>query len=185
MSENVKVIDLFCGAGGLSLGAHFAGFKTAVAADIDASLTSSYSENFPGAKLLLKDLSQLSGRSLLEEAGVKAKEVSGIIGGPPCQGFSLMGRRDITDPQNALIGHFFRLVNEIKPNFFVMENVPGILPGNAKTTLEDLIDGLKGYDILGPIHANASDFGAATNRERVIVIGFRGGRIDQTEFGHC
>jgi DNA (cytosine-5)-methyltransferase 1 len=181
MAENAKVIDLFCGAGGLSLGAHFAGFKTAVAVDIDANLTSSYGENFPGATLLLKDLSLLSGRSLLEEAGFKANEISGIIGGPPCQGFSLMGRRDMTDPRNALIGHFFRLVREIQPSFFVMENVPGILLGDAKTALEDLIDGLKGYDILGPIYVNASDFGAATNRERVIVIGFRGGRIAQPE----
>jgi DNA (cytosine-5)-methyltransferase 1 len=181
MAKNAKVIDLFCGAGGLSLGAHFAGFKTAVAVDIDANLTSSYGENFPGAKLLSKDLSQLSGRSLLEEAGFKAKEISGIIGGPPCQGFSLMGRRDMADPRNAMIGHFFRLVHEIKPSFFVMENVPGILLGDAKTALEDLIDGLKGYDILGPIHVNASDFGAATNRERVIVIGLRGGRITQME----
>jgi DNA (cytosine-5)-methyltransferase 1 len=179
--RTAKVIDLFCGAGGFSLGAHFAGFKTVAAVDIDATLTSSYDENFPGVKPILKDLSQLSGRSLLAEAGLKANEISGIIGGPPCQGFSLMGRRDATDPRNALIGHFFRLVREIKPSFFVMENVPGILLGGAKTALDDLIDGLKGYEILGPIHVNASDFGAATNRERVIVIGLRGGRITQME----
>lgn len=181
MAEHPKVIDLFCGAGGLSLGAHFVGFKTAVAVDIDANLTSSYSDNFPGAKLLLKDLSQLSGQSLLTEAGFKAREIAGIIGGPPCQGFSLMGKRDKTDPRNALIGHFFRLVHEIEPSFFVMENVPGILLGDAKTALDNLIDGLKGYEILGPIRVNASDFGAATNRERVIVIGLRDGRITNAE----
>lgn len=181
MADNGKVIDLFCGAGGLSLGAHFAGFKTALAVDIDAKLTSSFSENFPGVRLLQKDISQLSGRFLLDQAGLKRKEVSGIIGGPPCQGFSLMGRRDVTDPRNALIGHFFRLVGEIKPNFFVMENVPGILIGTAREALDDLIDGIKGYEIFGPMRVNASDFGAATNRERVIVIGIRKGQISQTE----
>jgi len=181
MAENGKVIDLFCGAGGLSLGAHFAGYRTALAVDVDANLTSSFGENFPGVKLLQKDLSKVSGQFLLGQAGLKANEVSGIIGGPPCQGFSLMGRRDATDPRNALIGHFFRLVGEIKPQFFVMENVPGILLGNAKQALDDLIDGLKGYEILGPVRVNASDFGAATNRERVIVIGIRKGQIAQPE----
>lgn len=176
-----KVIDLFCGAGGLSLGAHFAGFETALAVDVDEKLTSSYGENFPKANLLLKDLSKTSGRFLLDQAGLKADEVTGIIGGPPCQGFSLMGRRDVADPRNALIGHFFRLVHEIEPTFFVMENVPGILLGKAKQALDDLLDGLKGYEILGPIQVNASDFGAATNRERVIVIGFREGQIAQTD----
>src|SRR5450631_1563149 len=107
MPSKGKVIDLFCGAGGLSLGAHFAGFETALAVDIDANLTSSFSENFPDVKLLRKDLSQLSGKFLLNEAGLGANQVAGIIGGPPCQGFSLMGRRDLTDPRNALLAITF------------------------------------------------------------------------------
>jgi DNA (cytosine-5)-methyltransferase 1 len=161
MPESGKVvIDLFCGAGGLSLGAHFAGFKTALAVDNDAKLTSSFSENFPGAKLLLEDLSQLSGCFLLDQAGLKANEVSGIIGGPPCQGFSLIGQRDATNPRNAAISHFFRLVREIMPAFFLMENVPGILLGDASKVLGDLIASVRGYEILGPIRVNASDFGA-------------------------
>ena len=84
MTKNAKVIDLFCGAGGLSLGAHFAGFKTALAVDIDANLTSSFNENFPGVKVLRKDLSKVTGDSLLNEAGLKAEDISGIVGGPPC-----------------------------------------------------------------------------------------------------
>lgn len=181
MSESRKVIDLFCGGGGLSLGAHFAGFETALAVDVDTTLTASFNENFPGAKVLQKDLSEATGDSLLDEAGLKAKDIVGIIGGPPCQGFSLIGRRDHADPRNALVGHFFRLVREIRPTFFVMENVPGILLGSAKRDLEDLIDSLSGYELLGPIHANAANFGAATNRERVIVVGIRGGSVGEKD----
>lgn len=181
MPESRKVIDLFCGGGGLSLGAHFAGFETALAVDIDTTLSTSFDENFPGAIVLQKDLSKATGDSLLDEAGLKAKDIAGIIGGPPCQGFSLIGRRDHADPRNALVGHFFRLVREIRPTFFVMENVPGILLGTAKQALNDLIDDLGGYEVLGPIHVNAADFGAATNRERVIVVGIRGERVGERD----
>src|SRR6185437_13732093 len=181
MAHEGKIIDLFCGGGGFSLGAHFAGFETALAVDVDSNLTSSFNENFPGVKVLRTDLSKTSGNSLLKDVGLKATEITGIVGGPPCQGFSLMGRRDQTDPRNALVGHFFRLVQEIEPSFFLMENVPGILLGKSKQGLNDLIDGLRGYEVLGPIHVNASDFGAATNRERVIVVGFRDGCIEQKD----
>lgn len=181
MANNGKVIDLFCGAGGLSLGAHFAGFETALAVDIDENLTSSFNDNFPGVEVLKKDLSRVTGDSLLNDAGLKARDIAGIIGGPPCQGFSLMGRRDVADPRNALVGHFFRLVREIKPRFFLMENVPGILLGKMKKDLDNLIDDLKGYDVLGPIPVNASDFGAATKRERVIVVGILKGHIEQRD----
>jgi DNA (cytosine-5)-methyltransferase 1 len=80
----------------------------------------------------------------------------------------------MADPRNALLHHYFRLVSEIKPRFFVMENVPGLLLGEARKVLDEAIAGLHGYDILGPLRVNANDFGAATKRERVLIIGFRG-----------
>ena len=177
MPTNPQVIDLFCGAGGLSLGAHLAGFTTALAVDIDSKLTSSFSENFPGSNVLLTDISRLSGTTLLAKASLKKSAEFGLVGGPPCQGFSLMGRRDVKDPRNTLIGHFFRLVQETEPAFFVMENVPGILLGSARDFLDNAMTDLKGYTMLGPIQVDASDFGAATKRERVIVIGFRNGKF--------
>jgi DNA (cytosine-5)-methyltransferase 1 len=181
MRQERKIIDLFCGAGGLSLGAHLAGFSTALAVDMDSNLTSAFQENFPGSKLLLADISQLSGKSLLDRAGLKSNEVAGIVGGPPCQGFSLMGRRNVADPRNAAVGHFFRLINEIKPKFFVMENVPGIMLGDSKRAFESVIAGIEGYQILGPIRLNACDFGAATDRERVVVIGTQENAIKAKE----
>jgi DNA (cytosine-5)-methyltransferase 1 len=85
------------------------------------------------------------------------------------------------DPRNTLVGHFFRLIQESKPAFFVMENVPGILIGKPRHLLESAMSDLKGYNMLGPIHVEASDFGAATKRERVIVIGLRDGQITQEQ----
>jgi DNA (cytosine-5)-methyltransferase 1 len=181
MTASRKLIDLFCGAGGLSLGAHLAGFTTELAVDVDSNLTSSFDENFPGAELLLADISRMSGKLLLEKAGLTNDKTFGLIGGPPCQGFSLMGNRDENDPRNTLIGHFFRLIQETKPAFFVMENVPGILIGKPRLLLESAMSDLKGYNMLGPIRVEASDFGAATKRERIVVIGLRDGQITQQQ----
>lgn len=93
-----KVIDLFCGAGGFSLGAHQAGFKVVASVDIDEKLTSSYKNNFPQARLLIADISALQIGSLVKAANVAATDVDGIIGGPPCQGFSTIGNRPFGQP---------------------------------------------------------------------------------------
>jgi DNA (cytosine-5)-methyltransferase 1 len=128
----MKLIDLFCGAGGFSLGAHLAGFSTVLAVDKDPILTSAFTRNFPTTKLLIADLSSTSGEKLLSAAGLTAGEDIGVIGGPPCQGFSLMGKRSISDSRNELLQHYFRLVAEIRPKFFIMENVPGLLLGDDR-----------------------------------------------------
>ena len=140
-----EIIDLFCGCGGFSLGAHLAGFKTALAIDIDPILSSAFAKNFPKTKLLNSDLSTAKLRGEISH-----KNVVGIIGGPPCQGFSVMGRRDKNDPRNMLVSHFFRHVMELKPAFFVMENVPGILSGDSNRTLQKALKLLgNSYEIVG------------------------------------
>jgi DNA (cytosine-5)-methyltransferase 1 len=101
------VIDLFSGVGGLSLGAARAGFRVAASAELDPIASKSHADNFPSTAHIERDVAQLSGRDLLEAAGLKKGELSGLIGGPPCQGFSLIGRRHKTDPRNDLFGHFF------------------------------------------------------------------------------
>ena len=120
-----NIIDLFCGCGGFGLGAHKAGFNTVLAIDKDNVLSSSYSLNFPNTLVKHYDLSTVSSEQLKIDAG--HKKISGIIGGPPCQGFSTMGKRDDTDPRNELIGHFFDHIVNIQPDFFMMENVPGLI----------------------------------------------------------
>ena len=179
-----KIVDLFCGAGGFSLGAHRAGFHTTLAVDIDKKLTSSFKENFPTATLLHADISEIGAAEIRQKANLKEGELAGVIGGPPCQGFSLIGRRDLSDPRNKMIWHFCRVVRELQPRFFIMENVPGLLIGEAKKALDAALAQLDDFETVGPVEIDAHDFGAATRRERVVIIGYKKdhvGKIDSPD----
>jgi len=165
-----SVLDLFSGCGGLSLGAHKAGMKTALAVDIDPILSSAFRLNFPKADLLNLDVRKLDAsvaRQLLPSG------VDGIVGGPPCQAFSEMGRRDASDPRRDLIWEFFRIVRLVRPKFFLFENVPGLA---SKRNVHLLQDGLStlpsSWIIFGPHLINAAEFGAPTKRQRIFVFGF-------------
>ena len=172
----MRLVDLFCGSGGFSRGAHQAGFNVEAAFDIDPILTSSYNHNFPRTKLLLRDVAQLDGTTL---EGLAGGLVDGIFGGPPCQGFSDMGRKDPTDIRRKLLGHFFRIVAEVEPTFFVMENVRGLIFSHSKGELDAALELVKDrYHVLDPRVWDASQFGAATRRNRVFVIGIHKDRAD-------
>jgi DNA (cytosine-5)-methyltransferase 1 len=175
-TKEKHIIDLFCGAGGFTLGAHLAGFYPCLSIDKDQDLVSSFKTNFPDANLHVEDLSELSPKELLELAGKPKDEIAGIIGGPPCQGFSTMGNREPDDPRNHLVPRFYEFVEYIQPAFFVMENVPGLLTDDAIDHLHvglDLVENK--YEILSPHVLNAADYGAATSRDRVFVIGYKAG----------
>lgn len=164
----MKAVSLFCGCGGFTSGARLAGLSVPVAYDIDRTLTWSFARNFPESTLKIGDISELSGSAVLDALG---GPVDGVFGGPPCQGFSTIGRRDTTDPRRLLVGHFFRLVKEINPAFFVMENVVGLLQGEARSVYEDCIETVSGdFDVL-PLVLDASEFGGATRRKRLFSIG--------------
>jgi DNA (cytosine-5)-methyltransferase 1 len=165
----MRLVDLFAGCGGFSLGAHQAGFNVAAAFDLDPILTSSYAFNFPTTNLVLHDVARLDGDAVRVAAG---SDVQGIFGGPPCQGFSAIGRRDVNDPRRDLLGHFFRIVSEVEPPFFVMENVRGLLYADARDVLYNALSVIEDrYAIFGPVILDAADFGAATQRKRLFVIG--------------
>ena len=167
----MAIVDLFSGCGGFALGAHQAGLDVSTAIDLDPILSGSYAHNFPNTRHTIGDVSGLSGKVLKQLAG---GHIHGLFGGPPCQGFSNIGRRDPEDPRRRLLNHFFRLVAECKPNFFVMENVEGLVRGEAHNALSSAMSLLPSdYQILGPIILDASEFGAATKRRRVFVIGTR------------
>ncbi|MGB6068480.1 MAG: DNA cytosine methyltransferase [Desulfomonilaceae bacterium] len=173
------LIDLFAGAGGFSLGACQSGFTTRLAIDNDKDLAASYSTNFPKTNLILADISNVDPVVAARRAGIDRGGLDGILGGPPCQGFSYMGNRDPEDPRNGLVWHFFRFVKACEPKFFVMENVPGLITEPFATKLHTGIDLVASrYRVIGPIKLNAADFGAATNRLRVFVIGYRSQYID-------
>ena len=165
----IKLVDLFSGGGGFSLGAHQAGFKVVAAFDNDPILASSYPFNFPGTRVLLEDVARLDGEAVRRAAG---GQVDGICGGPPCQGFSSIGKRHPDDPRRQLLGHFFRIVREIRPSFFAMENVLGLAHLNSRGVLNEALRFVEDeYAIMEPSILNAAAFGAATNRRRLFVIG--------------
>src|SRR5699024_3958755 len=173
MNDQPLVIDLYAGVGGLSLGAARAGFNVAGAVDNDLPALKAHSVNFPRSRHFCGDISKLSGNSTLSELGLKQGSVFGVIGGPPCQGFSSIGKQDPSDPRSALFRHFFRLVEEIKPAFFVAENVPNILAEKFSGVVDSALARVRDmYEIVEPIKVCASSLGAPTRRKRVFFVGY-------------
>lgn len=170
------VLDVFSGCGGLTLGAKNAGFRTELALDIDPILSSSFPRNFPSTRFLLGDVVTLEESSLRR---LLPDSVDGIIGGPPCQAFSEIGRREINDPRRSLVGTFFRVVALVRPTFFAMENVRGLAYSRNRSILETGLEQLgDSYRIVGPVILDAAEFGAPTCRRRLFVFGFDPERMD-------
>jgi DNA (cytosine-5)-methyltransferase 1 len=177
------LVDLFCGCGGFSLGAELAGFRSLAAIDIDGTLQSGYRRNFPLSRAIQASVADLEASDWRHLIG--NQRPSGVIGGPPCQGFSPIGKRQKDDPRNSLIGQFIRQVNILQPDFFIMENVQGLLHTDNKPVLENALTELTGnYTVLDPIVVNAARFGAATARHRVVIIGFDPKYVDPFGVGH-
>jgi DNA (cytosine-5)-methyltransferase 1 len=167
------VIDLYSGVGGLSLGAARAGFSVQSAIELDPIASETHALNFPKTRHMRFDLAKASGTKLLGESGVAAADVDGLIGGPPCQGFSDIGHKSAIDPRNDLLKHFFRVVSEIGPRFFLAENVPGVLAPRNAAILKDALSYVpERYTMLPTLTVTASDFGAPTKRTRVFFVGF-------------
>ena len=167
-----NVIDLFCGCGGFSKGFQQAGFDVVFGIDSWKDATITYKKNFPDAYVLNEDIIKVDGDEILRLSNIKAENVDVIIGGPPCQGFSVSGKRLIDDERNKLYKNFVRIVSEIKPKVFVMENVPGLVR---------LFDGVFGPQIKEDFSKigyrvkmkilSADDYGVPQKRTRVIFVG--------------
>jgi DNA (cytosine-5)-methyltransferase 1 len=171
-------IDLFAGCGGMSLGLEAAGFDIAVAVEFDAVHSLVHHVNFPYTKNICKDISQLKSTELLQAVRSNGYlgEIDLIAGGPPCQGFSQIGKRQLDDERNSLVFEYLRIIKDIKPKYFIFENVPGIAIGKHKKFLDELMVEFKkiGY-VVGkePKILDASLFGAPQKRKRLIIIGSR------------
>ncbi len=173
--ETLNYIDLFCGAGGFSLGFQKIGFENIFSIDIEKDFCETYKCNFPNHNLIQKDISQLTEQEILNLTNNKKVDV--IIGGPPCQGFSIagnIGRNFIDDPRNRLFKEFVRVVNIVKPKYFIMENVARLYTHNKSQTRYEIIEDFKklGYKVECQI-LNSADYGVAQIRKRVIFIGSR------------
>ncbi len=185
-NPKLRVIDLFAGVGGLTLGAARAGFDVVLAVEKDPHAFKAHKLNFPKTVHSDADITDLDGPALLAAASLKSGELDGLIGGPPCQGFSSMGPRQAADTRNSLFVKFFELVVQTLPGFFVAENVRGILEPQYKEIREGALDLVRGkYVLLPPMRIKACDYGAPTTRERVFFVGYRKGALsslDVTDF---
>ncbi|WP_322051478.1 DNA cytosine methyltransferase [Paraburkholderia bannensis] len=171
-------IDLFAGAGGLSLGFEQAGFDVAACVEIDPIHAAVHKFNFPRCATLCRSVTDVSGAEIRTMAGIGDRAVDVVFGGAPCQGFSMIGKRALDDPRNQLVHHFVRLVVELKANYFVFENVRGLTVGKHRQFLQEIIDAFKehGYDVLEPYRVlNAADYGVPQDRQRLFLIGCRKG----------
>lgn len=170
-------IDLFAGAGGLSLGFEQAGFDIVAAVEIDPIHCAAHEFNFPDCATLCRDVTKVSGRRIREAAKIGKRDVDVVFGGAPCQGFSMIGQRAFDDPRNALVGHYVRIVREIAPKYFVFENVKGLTVGKHRQILDEIIASLSDdYDVLLPYRVlNAADYGVPQDRRRLFLVGARRG----------
>jgi DNA (cytosine-5)-methyltransferase 1 len=174
------VVDLFSGCGGFSLGAELAGFRSIAAVDIDPTLQSAFKLNFPSVKAIEADVTAMDAGTW--RCLIGKERPTGLIGGPPCQGFSWMGRHRKNDPRNSLLHHFCRHVRILKPKFFIMENVRGLLADGKVHALMSALELVPGrYRILDPIAVDAHRYGAATSRRRIIVVGYDPSEVDELE----
>ena len=172
-------IDLFAGAGGLSLGFEQAGFDVKAVVEIDPVHCAVHKFNFPDAAVLCKSVEGLTGDEIRRAAAIGDRTVSCVFGGAPCQGFSLIGHRALHDPRNRLALDFVRIVEELDAETFVFENVKGLTVGDHKTFLEELVEafGIAGYACRLPWKVlNAGHYGTPQSRERLILMGAKKGR---------
>lgn len=167
-----KIIDLFCGCGGLSYGFEMAGFEVSLAIDMWNDAIKTYNHNHKNKVARCEDIHNLT-KEFLDEF-TKENKITGIVGGPPCQGFSTVGKRDVNDPRNHLYTEYCRIVETIKPDFFVLENVKGLLTLSGGAFRDDIhlrFESL-GYTVTHKL-LNAADFGIPQNRQRVFFIGMK------------
>lgn len=173
--EQPTVISTFAGCGGSSLGYKMAGFKELLAVEWDDNAVETFKLNFPEVPVYHGDIAKLSGAECMKLAGgIKPGELDVLDGSPPCQGFSMAGKRKWNDPRNSLFAEYARLLAELQPKVFVMENVTGLVKGHMKQAYLKIMATLRGcgYTAKGEV-MNAMYYGVPQSRQRVIIIGVR------------
>lgn len=171
-------IDLFAGAGGLSLGFEQAGFDIVAAVEIDPVHAATHRFNFPHCQVIPRSVTDLTGTEIRKLAGIGDRVVDVVFGGAPCQGFSVIGKRMLDDPRNSLIRDFVRIVRELNANYFVFENVKGLTLGKHRKFLDELIAEFAqhGYHVREDWKVlNACNYGVPQDRQRLFLLGAKEG----------
>ncbi|MBE9144473.1 DNA cytosine methyltransferase [Planktothrix mougeotii] len=169
-------VDLFAGAGGMTLGFEQAGFDVLAAVELDPIHCATHEYNFPFWTVLCGNIEQIKGLEIRNDSEIGEREIDVVFGGPPCQGFSLIGKRAFDDPRNSLMFHFIRLIQELQPKYFVLENVPGLTIGKHQQFMAEIIETLhnNGYQVVEPYQVlNASYYGVPQDRSRLFLLGCR------------
>ncbi|MDX2180688.1 MAG: DNA (cytosine-5-)-methyltransferase [Bryobacteraceae bacterium] len=171
-------MDLFAGAGGMSLGFEQAGFEVAAAVEYDPIHCAIHEFNFPDCAAICRSVADIDGPYIRSRSRIGDRDVDVVFGGAPCQGFSMIGKRALDDPRNALVYHFVRLVVELRAKYFVFENVRGLTVGSHKRFLEEIIQAFRaeGYQVVEDYRVlNAAHFGVPQDRQRLFLYGARQG----------
>ena len=167
-------VDLFAGAGGMSLGFEQAGFDVVAAVEIDPVHCAVHKFNFPHCAVIPRSVVDLKGSEIRLAAGIGHRAVDVVFGGAPCQGFSMIGQRVLDDPRNALVREFLRIVSELDAKSFVFENVKGLTVGRHRQFLDEFVSTAReaGYEVRLPwLVLNSAHFGTPQNRERLFLYG--------------
>jgi DNA (cytosine-5)-methyltransferase 1 len=174
MVKDLTVISTFAGGGGSSLGYNLAGYKELLAIEWDSNAAECLKANFPGLPVFQQDIKKITSKKILDFTGLAPGELDLLDGSPPCQGFSTTGKRDHKDQRNNLFIEFVRLLKDLQPRSFLMENVSGMIIGANKKTYLLCVDELRqtGYVIKSGLY-NTKYFGVPQSRERLIIIGIR------------
>ncbi len=184
MNKRIKTLSLFSGGGGLDLGFAAIGFDIVGSVDIDPYSCKTLNINcgkksfFKHHAILNKDLKQISSDEILEKSNLNAHDIDFVIGGPPCQAFSVFGqRKGLGDPRGNLIWEFLRIIKEIKPKGFVFENVIGLKSIHNGELYQDLLKELSidGEYVVSDHNYNLEKYGVPQYRDRIFFIGYRGG----------
>lgn len=176
LHDRPSVVSLFSGAGGLDKGLELAGFKTVFATDLHEEHCETLRKNFPEACVVASSIMDLAGKDILSRIGCKVGEIELVAGGPPCQSFSILGKRkSLKDPRGILVFEFARIVAELRPRAFIFENVKGITTTNAGQDWVELKRYFRkktGYQLHTDV-LNAASLGVPQFRERVFIVGLR------------
>lgn len=178
MSRRPIIVDVFAGFGGFSLGFEQAGWDVKAAIEIDPVHAAVHKFNQPNCVVLPCSISDLTGLDIRERSGIGNATIDAVIGGAPCQSFSMAGLRDLNDSRNSLVQEFLRIVLELKPSYFVFENVKGLTLGRQKKFLDELIQAFQqnGYSVRLPWKIlNAANYGVPQKRQRLFLLGAKKG----------
>lgn len=171
-------VDLFAGAGGMTLGFEQAGFDVLAAVELDPIHCATHEFNFPHSAIFCQSVVDTKAAEIRCRSVIGNQDIDVVFGGSPCQGFSLIGRRALDDPRNALVFHFLRLVLELQPKYFVFENVPGLTVGKHQKLLLEIIQEFNSNGYLVETNykvLNAANYGVPQDRARLFLLGCRKG----------